>query len=238
MIKTLMSSDHYNIIGLGKLGQNLAKILMSDSSSVSGTYAQNKRLDDSKSMKSVPFSLGNNFPELITKNPTIVTLPPSSSQNLDHWKMLAEQLKEMPLKIYTSSIGALRPEKAHLREIEKVFLESGFIIIRLAGILFYDSHPIKFLTGRELKNSDDPINLIQEKDINLILSTILKGELELNKQVFHLVHPHHPTKKEYYTEIANKKNLDLPTFIAGTSGMKSIDTDFSLPTDFQFTDLY
>ncbi|MCP4915207.1 MAG: hypothetical protein GY909_18955 [Oligoflexia bacterium] len=232
-----MSSKYYNIIGLGKLGQNIAKDLMSDSFNIYGTYAQNKRIEDTENIKSEVFQLGNNLPKNIGEYPTIVTLPPSSSDQIEKWSQLAKNLKNRPLKIYTSSIGALRPEKSHLRDIEQVFLENDFKIIRLAGILFYHSHPIRYIAGRELKNSDDPINLIHERDISKVITRVLKGEITLEKNIHHLVHPSHPTKRDYYSQVAKKENLDLPIFIDGYSGMKSINTDIELPINFKFSDL-
>lgn len=84
-------------------------------------------------------------------------------------------------------------------------------IIRFGGLIGPNRHPITFLAGKKgLSNGNHPVNLIHLEDCILIITTILKegywGE------IFNGVYPLHPTKKEYYVNEANKKELEVPEF--------------------------
>lgn len=84
-------------------------------------------------------------------------------------------------------------------------------IVRLAGLIGPNRHPIKQLSGRkDLKGGNAPVNLIHQRDCLGILQTILEEEhwgLTLNA-----VYPHHPTKKEYYTAEAQRRNMPPPHY--------------------------
>ena len=88
-------------------------------------------------------------------------------------------------------------------------------IVRFGGLIGDDRHPITFLSGRKnIENPDAPINLIHQEDcIGILLKIICHTELdEVWNEVFNAVAPFHPTRKEYYTQIAMKRNLPLPEF--------------------------
>lgn len=84
-------------------------------------------------------------------------------------------------------------------------------IVRFGGLIGADRHPINMLSGRtDLTNGNDPINLIHLEDCINIISSIIKNNWW--NELFNAVYPYHPTKKEYYTAEAQKRNLAIPTY--------------------------
>jgi nucleoside-diphosphate-sugar epimerase len=101
-----------------------------------------------------------------------------------------------------------------LLEAEKLlFNNSNFktTVIRFGGLIGENRHPIHFLAGKkDLENPEGPINLIHLHDcIGLILAVL---DQNFWNKIIHGVAPHHPTRKEYYTEAAKVLNLPIPTF--------------------------
>lgn len=84
-------------------------------------------------------------------------------------------------------------------------------IIRLGGLLGADRHPIKFLSGRnDVPNPNAPVNLIVQEDVVLLIDKILQSKLA--NHIWHGVHPMHPKRMEFYTQAAEKRNLEIPIF--------------------------
>ncbi|RYJ38052.1 NAD-dependent epimerase/dehydratase [Flavobacterium anhuiense] len=92
-------------------------------------------------------------------------------------------------------------------------------ILRFAGLIGEDRHPVKFLAGKEnLENPDAPINLIHQNDCIGIIEAII-NQSKWN-EVFNAVAPFHPTRQEYYTQEAKDRNLPLPKFSTKKSNIK------------------
>lgn len=84
-------------------------------------------------------------------------------------------------------------------------------VIRFAGLIGEDRHPIHFLAGRKnIENPNAPINLIHQKDCISIIENIIN--LECWNETFNAAAPFHPSRKEYYTKKALELNLELPEF--------------------------
>ena len=98
-------------------------------------------------------------------------------------------------------------------------------VIRFGGLIGENRHPIHFLAGRKnLENPEAPINLIHQDDcigiIEAVIAQKTKGE------VFNAVAPYHPTRKDYYIQIAIAFNLALPKFDESKSSLgKTILSD-------------
>ena len=113
-------------------------------------------------------------------------------------------------------------------------------IVRFAGLIGPDRHPIQQLSGRtQLKDGHAPVNLIHLTDCLGILGLIIRGEhwqLTLNA-----VYPHHPTKEAYYTAQAQERNLPPPQYAPNeVGGHKTVGTmqplllnryDFQMPIE-------
>ncbi|GLB51484.1 epimerase [Neptunitalea chrysea] len=117
-----------------------------------------------------------------------------------------------------------------LVECENMFISNnGFktAIIRFAGLIGNDRHPINFLSGREgIKGGNDYINLIRLEDcIDLILKILRTDRFPF---VLNGVFPSSLTKKEYYTKIAQQRNMELPCFMDDSRKIhrKKIETKY------------
>lgn len=102
-------------------------------------------------------------------------------------------------------------------------------ILRFAGLIGEDRHPVKFLAGKEnLENPDAPINLIHRNDCIRIIEEII-NQSKWN-EVFNASAPFHPTREEYYTQKAKEQNLDLPRFSAEKSNIKKVISNEKIET--------
>jgi nucleoside-diphosphate-sugar epimerase len=113
-----------------------------------------------------------------------------------------------------------------LLEVEKLLSKNNSFqttIIRFGGLIGEDRHPVYFLTGREnLENPDGPINLIHRDDCIQIIEKII--EKEIWDETFNAATPFHPSRINYYTDMAMKLKLDLPKFnITQKSHGKTVD---------------
>ena len=98
-------------------------------------------------------------------------------------------------------------------------------IIRFGGLIGGERQPVKHLAGKTgLENPDAPINLIHRDDcIGIILKIIERGAWG---EIFNGVAPHHPTRKEYYTDKAEAYGLPVPMFsVDAISNGKIISAD-------------
>jgi nucleoside-diphosphate-sugar epimerase len=94
-------------------------------------------------------------------------------------------------------------------------------ILRFAGLIGEDRHPVKFLAGKEnLENPDTPVNLIHLNDCIGIIDEIIH-QSKWN-EVFNAVAPFHPTREDYYTQKAIEMNLPEPKFGSEKSNIKKV----------------
>lgn len=113
-------------------------------------------------------------------------------------------------------------------------------ILRFAGLIGPSRHPVTILSKKKnLSDGNAPVNLIHRDDCVAIIKGII-----LEKQwgkVFNGVHPEHPTKKDYYTQIAKARNLKKPDYqIVKDKKYKKINTCkfFLINKQSLFTSLY
>ena len=105
--------------------------------------------------------------------------------------------------------------------IQKTFANRA-TILRLAGLVGEDRHPVKYLSGKHnIANGQHRVNLVHQKDvISSVLQIIDKG---LFGETLHLCCAEHPTRQEYYTWAAEQLNLPAPQFTqAGNDQGKTI----------------
>ncbi|MCG9971252.1 NAD(P)H-binding protein [Christiangramia crocea] len=126
-----------------------------------------------------------------------------------------------------------------LRNTELLFLNNENFdasILRFGGLIGNKRHPIKHLSGRKkIKNPDSPINLVHQEDcISAILKLMEKQE---DNSVWNVVYPEHPSKEEYYSNIALEKGLPKPEFDhSKTSIGKKISSEKLInELDYKFT---
>ena len=184
----------------------------------------------------------------------IITIPSGASRNTSDPKdgnlLLFKQLishlnKNLNLTVfYTSSISVygkatrvidentkLNPKTSSAKvitRIEEEFEKSSiqrFNALRLGGLIGEDRHPIySLLRAQKSVASDELINFIDREDIFQCIQWLFDNPQE---GPLNLVAPFHPTKKEYYSRVAEEKNLDLPIFTEG--GIASEVVSLKLP---------
>lgn len=101
-----------------------------------------------------------------------------------------------------------------LLQTENLFTENTSFkstIIRFGGLIGPNRHPVTMLSGRkDLKNGNALINLIHLNDcIRLIQAVITEN---IWGTLLHGAYPHHPTKQQYYSNEALKRNIVPPEY--------------------------
>ncbi|WP_434359830.1 NAD(P)H-binding protein [Parasalinivibrio latis] len=117
---------------------------------------------------------------------------------------------------------------AHL-EIEKAIQQcfgGRATILRLAGLIGEDRHPVKFLAGRQLTNGEQPVNLVHREDVIEAIIKIL--DLGVWGEILHLSAQENPTRNSYYTWGAERLGLEKPVFEPGGQNAKVVDPSRTL----------
>ena len=105
-----------------------------------------------------------------------------------------------------------------LREV----LKNRLTILRLAGLIGPNRHPITSLSKKGIvSNGDAPINLIHLDDVIGLINKII--EEGYWGKIINGCYPEHPTKKEYYTRAAHHYDVSIPKFIDGGDDLKKVD---------------
>ena len=174
----------------------------------------------------------------------IITLPPSSfssQQYCEYLAFLTNQAKKQGVQhlIFTSStsvfpnISGQFDESSQrsaetemgktLIQAEQCLFQSGILhcdILRLAGLIGKQRHPVKFLAGKHNLKGYSPVNLVHLEDCIQAITALLMNPNGL--RTYHLCAPIHPTRAEYYTKAAVFYDLSIPQFECSDSDPKRI----------------
>ena len=174
----------------------------------------------------------------------IITLPPSSfssQQYCEYLAFLTNQAKTQGVQhlIFTSStsvfpnISGRFDESSQLSaetemgktliQAEQCLFQSGIShcdILRLAGLIGKQRHPVKFLAGKHNLKGYSPVNLVHLEDCIQAITALLMNPNGL--RTYHLCAPIHPTRAEYYTKAAVFYDLSIPQFECSDSDPKRI----------------
>ena len=174
----------------------------------------------------------------------IITLPPSSfssQQYCEYLAFLTNQAKKQGVQhlIFTSStsvfpnISGQFDESSQLSaetemgktliQAEQCLFQSGIShcdILRLAGLIGKQRHPVKFLAGKHNLKGYSPVNLVHLEDCIQAITALLMNPNGL--RTYHLCAPIHPTRAEYYTKAAVFYDLSIPQFECSDSDPKRI----------------
>ena len=174
----------------------------------------------------------------------IITLPPSSfssQQYCEYLAFLTNQAKKQGVQhvLFTSStsvfpdISGQFDESSQLSaetemgktliQAEQYLFQSGIShcdILRLAGLIGKQRHPVKFLAGKHNLKGYSPVNLVHLEDCIQAITALLMNPNGL--RTYHLCAPIHPTRAEYYTKAAVFYDLSIPQFECSDSDPKRI----------------
>jgi nucleoside-diphosphate-sugar epimerase len=174
-------------------------------------------------------------PELQKSDWLIICFPPSKSFHYStQVKEIISQLSRGTKILFTSTTGVysakgIVDEEGTIYEDHIVFeaeqfirnSDNSYVILRLAGLIGGNRHPINQLAGRRLENGQDPVNLVSRNDVIRAVELII--DLDISNELFNLCYPDHPSRADYYTKQAHARNLALPTFSMGNEKGKQID---------------
>ena len=237
------------IVGLGWLGLPLALHLKELGWCVKGSKQSPEDAQGietypfslSDEMKRLP----DHIRPLFNVDALIITLPPSSfssQQYCEYLAFLANQAKKQGVQhvLFTSSTSVFPDISGQFDEgsqlsaetemgntliqAEQSLFQSGIShcdILRLAGLIGKQRHPVKFLAGkRNLKQGNSPVNLVHLEDCIQAITALLMNPNGL--RTYHLCAPIHPTRAEYYTKAAVFYDLSIPQFECSDSDPKRI----------------
>ena len=228
------------IIGCGWLGYPLAQKLKEVGHLVYGSSTHLEKLAVLMDAEIIPFIFNGSEHQSIpdearTSHLLILNFPPGKTSNYpEQVKNILDQVNPSTKVIFTSSTGVYEEVEGEVTEespikadhpvalAERVIQESGknFCILRLAGLIGGERHPVKYLSGRSVQDGNMAVNLIQRDDvISGILKVIEKDEWNT---VYNLVNPKHPSKADYYSEMARKMGLVEPIFEPSVKMGKSV----------------
>ncbi|AWX14038.1 NAD(P)-dependent oxidoreductase [Mergibacter septicus] len=83
-------------------------------------------------------------------------------------------------------------------------------ILRLAGLIGNDRHPVYHLSGKHLQQGNQPVNLVHLTDCLRAIQLLL--ETPSGHRLYNLTAPQRPTRAEYYPYMATQFALTPPTF--------------------------
>jgi nucleoside-diphosphate-sugar epimerase len=221
------------VVGLGWLGEALAIHLKQAGHTLWGTTRSDEKQARIEELGIAVYlwTNTNDFSEaftnaLSTTDFLVLNLPPSVFKDNTYAEGLFSIVKQLSSNckvIYTSSSGVYPAhlvdatedyvfqdeESNKLLEAEQVLaeeLKERLCILRLAGLIGEDRNPVTYLAKKEINDEPDKkVNLIHRKDILRIVTQII-AENHFG-EIFNVCHPEHPTRKAYYSRIAQQYNL-------------------------------
>lgn len=227
------------IVGLGWFGLELAKTLK-DKFMVSGTRRVPVQYEgiESYRLDFTPEPEGDSPDDIFNTDLLVFNIPPNSgTAGADHLyrQMLDFALKHLadsPVQklIFISSTGVFGDHQKEvdeasdpspsslggeiLREAEERILamdQFQAVVLRPAGLVGGERHPIKFLAGRQnLRGRSHPVNLVHRDDLVKLTAALIDQKLQ--GRVFHAVASVHPNKEAYYQKAARRLGLSPPHF--------------------------
>ena len=237
-----MSQRKIAIIGCGWLGLPLAKKLIKENFIVKGSTTSKEKISVLKTEKIEPFliDLNKNLDKEILNsflnnvNVLIINIPPKirKEKTINYFSKIQKITSNNLIKkinniifisstsVYGSKQGKINsqtipsPDTINGIEIlktEKIIENKNNTIIRFGGLINETRNPLNYLIKKqEVLNSDAPINYIHLEDcIGIILSIIKKNKWG---KIYLGVTPFHPTKKNYFDNLCEKKNINKLTF--------------------------
>ncbi|WP_298717972.1 NAD(P)-binding domain-containing protein [uncultured Oceanisphaera sp.] len=234
------------IMGLGWLGEPLAKTLHAQGYRVAGTTtsqekAERLRLEGIKArVWDINAPLPSAWPADLVANTLVLCVPPGKvddyADTLGRVASLAAGagVTRLLFTSATSVYGGLgckteadaapdSPRGERMLAAEQAVRHSGIpqvLCLRLSGLVGGSREPGRFLAGRRFDGGEEPVNLVAQEDLLRFIPAILARHDW--PDVLNVSAPHHPSRREFYTRAALLRDLPAPLFDGGGEG-KQID---------------
>ena len=242
------------VIGCGWLGLPLAKRLLDLGHEVQGSTTRdfNLSLLADSGIQGFVYD-GTSHAQLSEKvkesEIAILNFPPSRSADYAaQVRDIIAQFSTETKLIFTSSTGVYQDLDGPYTELSPIiashpvflaeeavrFSARKFTILRLAGLISEDRHPVKYLSGKQNADGQKVVNLVHREDVIATILTVLKHEVW--QETFNVCYPAHPTRAAYYMEQAEKRQLLPPNFTFSAGSGKELDASkFVLHLEFTFS---
>jgi nucleoside-diphosphate-sugar epimerase len=222
-----------SVIGCGWLGLAVAKLLVKQDHSVTGTYRseQNKEVLQQASVKPFLFDTGqsqsNNW-TLPLSDAMLIALPPRfRAGSSSHVQDLEQILNNTPASthvVYCSSTSVYEQLEGDVNELTEVSAQNNMrqaelkvlekhanaTIVRLGGLMGPNRYMAKYLSGKEVANGAQAVNHIHQTDASAILAAFLVQNG--TGEIYNAVATKHPNREEVTIASCQKHGLALPTF--------------------------
>ena len=194
-------------------------------------------------------SLDLSSEQIQTTSVVVFSIPPTGFSNYGESILtIAKLFPQEAHLLFTSSTGVYKEaneivdensalDENHSVAKAEILLLNNFkerlTILRLAGLIGENRHPVKyFLNKQEIPNGLAPVNLIQLTDVIQAFLTIIQ-EKKVN-QIYNICSPQHPTRMNYYGEIAKQKFGVALSFLAEGNGKIIDGSKIVKESDFQY----
>ena len=218
------------IIGCGWLGMPLAQQLVEKGYIIFGSTTRTDKLAllQNKGIKAFLFDGVTNRTvpsEARDSEFLILNFPPGKTSNYaEQVAYILDKMNVTTQVLFTSSTGVYEDlegpvtEESPIKEDHAVTLAENmvrlsgkeFCIVRLAGLIGGERHPVKYLSGRSVSDGNMVVNLVHRDDVIAGIEKILSGDRW--NTVYNFVYPEHPSKAAYYSEMAKKFGIIEPIF--------------------------
>lgn len=223
------------IVGCGWLGKIVGGQLIKSGHEVWGSYRGSTAKDELKNRGIQPFyfdlNLGSDDFSFLNKTELLlVFFPPSAFQPEEltfyNFQKILDRIPEKTRVIYSSSIGVYprknglygegfdtsKSPKPLLAKLENELSSKthATLILRLGGLIGPDRHPVFSLAGKHMESDGEAYpNLVDARDIARFIDQRMNNFVS---GVYNFVAPTFKTKKEHYSKLAQKLNLETPVF--------------------------
>ena len=217
------------IIGCGWLGQPLGVEIAKLGYNVFGGTRNAEKINELSQLGINGFKIDFNEQEISldlsseqiqTTSLVVFSVPPTGFSNYGEALLtIAKLFPHEAHLLFTSSTGVYKEaneivdessalDENHAVTKAETLLLNNFkerlTILRLAGLIGENRHPVKyFLNKQDIPNGLAPVNLIQLTDVIQAFLTIIQ-EKKVN-QIYTICSPQHPSRMDYYSEIAKQK---------------------------------
>lgn len=252
-----MNIKAISIIGSGWLGKPLSQHLGKRGYSLRISTTTKDKLASLKSINIEPFiinisNVNDDINEFLLSEYLIINIP---SKDVDAFRSLIHKIEKSKIEkvIFVSSTSVYADNNKTVTEsdckerintplyiIEQLFSENEHFlttVIRLGGLIGYSRNPGRFfLSGKNVKNPDAPINLIHRDDCIGIITEIIKKEVW--GEVLNCCADTHPTKREFYTQAALSIGENAPNFYLSSDSTYKIVSNLKVKRILNYKFIY
>jgi nucleoside-diphosphate-sugar epimerase len=253
-----MKNKYVAIIGMGWLGKPLAFSLKNEEYKVFAGSRDKEKVYQFNESGFIGFQISFNTDSVkiqLTKEELdqihylIICIPPSGFSNYaESIASIVTCFNSKTKIIFTSSTGVYEEVNKQVTEDSnkiaehpvflaeqklKEFAEDRVTIIRLAGLIGENRHPVKYFIQKNLiPNSNAPVNLVCQKDVIRSIQLIL--EKQLIRKTYNIVNPSHPSKEDYYLSASKELYNSKPNAESGSGGKLVLGTKFEEEIGFTY----